>query len=263
MKSNTARPLHPAAKPSDRNVIGVASGKGGVGKTWLSITLAHALARRGDRVLLFDADLGLANIDIQLGLAARLDLGDVLSDRKRLAEAVMHYPAGEFDVIAGRSGSGALASLAAERLTRLRATLLDTAASYDRVVVDLGAGIDRPVRVFTPEQGICLVVTTGEPTALTDAYAFVKITYSTNPAARLMVVVNNADGREDGLRTYDTIKNACKNFLGRAPALAGMIRRDKCVAQAIRAQTALLSLYPNCDAAEDVEAIAMKLTRQE
>ena len=260
MKTNTARPLHPAAKVSDRNVISVASGKGGVGKTWLSITLAHALARRGDRVLLFDADLGLANVDIQLGLPVTADLGDVMAKRKRLAEAVTRFDDGEFDIVAGQSGSGGLATLPVEDLRKLRQTLYASASVYDRVVIDLGAGVDLPVRVFTPDHGICLVVTTDEPTALTDAYAFLKLTYGAKPDADLRIVVNDAGSREDGLRTYDTLKNACENFLGRAPGLAGLIRHDKSVAQSIRAQTALLSRHPNCEAAGDVEQIAQKLT---
>src|SRR3984957_7552478 len=133
--------------PADqsRRFIAIASGKGGVGKTWLAITLSHALIRSGRRVLLFDADLGLANVDVQLGIAPVVDLGSVLSGRTDVAGAITRHEATGLDVLAGRSGSGALSELPAETLelllTRLRAEL----AAYDVVVLDLGAGVDRIV----------------------------------------------------------------------------------------------------------------------
>ena len=97
-------------RPMKRNILAVASGKGGVGKTWFSITLAHWLARQGGRVLLFDGDLGLANVDVQLGITPRRDLAAVLGGRLRLAEAATPYEEGGFDILAGRSGSGSLST---------------------------------------------------------------------------------------------------------------------------------------------------------
>src|SRR5690606_6031064 len=123
----------------------VASGKGGVGKTWLSVTLAQALARSGARVLLFDGDLGLANVDIQLGLHPRNDLGGVLDGSYALKDAVAAHEGG-FDVIAGRSGSGSLAHVPAARLQQLMEELAVVASGYDRVILDLGAGLERTVR---------------------------------------------------------------------------------------------------------------------
>src|SRR6185312_15989217 len=108
-----AQPL--AQRPKGRNVIAVASGKGGVGKTWFSITLTHTLARAGQRVLLFDGDLGLANVDIQLGLMPKYDLGSVVAGRLTLNQAAVSYKDGGFDIIAGRSGSGTLANIPLSR----------------------------------------------------------------------------------------------------------------------------------------------------
>ena len=125
--------IAPASQPEKRNIIAVASGKGGVGKTWFSITLAHALALAGKKALLFDGDLGLANVDVQLGCTPRRDLGSVLSGEATLAQAVTPNPNG-FDIIAGRSGSGSLANLSAARLLDLRTELGRFAQNYDWVV---------------------------------------------------------------------------------------------------------------------------------
>ena len=135
-----------ASRRDDQRILAVASGKGGVGKTWLSITLAQAFARRGKRVLVFDGDLGLANIDIQLGLMPETDLQAVFDGRAGLKAAVMPYRQGGFDLIAGRSGSGGLASLPMERLEALCERLVVLAEDYDHVLIDLGAGVEKSVR---------------------------------------------------------------------------------------------------------------------
>ncbi len=242
-----------------RNMIAVASGKGGVGKTWLSITLSHALARAGRRTLLFDGDLGLANVDIQLGLAPPCDLGGVLADRYILGRAVMAYAEGGFEIIAGRSGTGGLASLPASRLAALASDLATLAAGYSEVVLDLGGGVDRTVRQLAARAGRCLVVTTDEPTSLTDAYAFIKLSLAHNRQADLRIVVNMAESESDGGRTYETLRKSCESFLKASPPLAGIIRRDSKVKDAIRHQSPLLTRHPNAAAAQDVEKLARQL----
>jgi flagellar biosynthesis protein FlhG len=247
---------HPASPAVGRNIVTVASGKGGVGKTWFSVTLAHALARAGRRVLLFDGDLGLANVDLQLGLAPRGDLDSVLAQRIEMDDAVTHYQPGGFDVVAGRSGSGALAALPAQHLAGLRDSLITLASGYDTAIVDLAAGVEQSVRILSGAAAVRLVVTTDEPTALTDAYAFIKLTTLRANAAGTRVVVNMAANESEGRHTYATLSKACQNFLGMTPALAGVVRRDRHVREAIRSQAALLTRYPNCEAATDVESIA-------
>src|SRR6185312_6804108 len=117
-----------------------------VGKTWFAITLCHALAKKKKKVLLFDGDLGLANVDIQLGLTPDRDLGGVIEGTSTLPGAVLRYAEGGFDILAGRSGSGNLATLPVQKLSDLRNDLMALARGYDQVVVDLGAGVDRSVR---------------------------------------------------------------------------------------------------------------------
>lgn len=251
----------PAQRSRSRNVIAVASGKGGVGKTWFAITLTHALARAGQRTLLFDGDLGLANVDIQLGLMPKHDLGSVVAGRLTLNQAALAFADGGFDIIAGRSGSGSLANIPLSRLHLLGDDLSLLAMSYDRVVVDLGAGVEKTVRALANAASTILVVTTDEPTALTDAYAFIKVTHLERPETDMRVVVNMANSTREGERIYNTLLKACEGFLRMSPPLAGVIRRDLKVREAIRNQTPLLTRSPNSEAAADVEAIVERLLR--
>ena len=244
-----------------RNIIAIASGKGGVGKTWFAITLSHALARAGQRVLLFDGDLGLANVDIQLGLMPKTDLGSVVAGRLTLNQAVVPFAQGGFDVLAGRSGSGTLANIPLSRLQMLGDDLLLLAGAYDRVVVDLGAGVEKTTRIFSQAAGTILVVTTDEPTSLTDAYAFIKVTHLERPGSDIRVVVNMANSIREGERIYNTLLKACEGFLKISPPLAGVIRRDLKVREAIRNQAPILTRSPNAEAAADVELVVDRLTR--
>ncbi len=259
--SSSARP-QPDTRPTGENIITIASGKGGVGKTWLAITLAHALARSGRRALLFDGDIGLANVDIQLGLAPEHDLGNVIAGRLSLHSAVTTFADGGFDIIAGRSGSGSLTALHPSRLTTLRDDLIAMTGGYDDVVVDLGAGLEQSVRLLTVPAGRCLIVTTDEPTALTDAYAFMKIIRAERPGIDLRVVINMAPTPKDGENTYNTLRKVCENFLKFTPPLAGVVCRDSHVKDAIRNQTAMLTRHPGSKASSEIEILARALARE-
>ena len=243
------------------NVIAIASGKGGVGKTWFSITLAHALAKAGKKVLLFDGDLGLANIDVQLGLMPKRDLNDVIRGRLSLDKVIQPYEDGGFDIVAGRSGQASLSALPSQRLTMLRDQLLDVADKYDIVLLDLGAGVDRTVRMLSASATRTLLVTTDEPTSLTDAYAFIKLGSAVGMSKNVGIVINQATNTAEGQKTYKTLLKACENFLRLKPPLIGMVHYDKKVRETIRFQTPILTRSPNCSAAEDVEQIAKVVIR--
>jgi flagellar biosynthesis protein FlhG len=250
----------PIAMPTGTKTIAIASGKGGVGKTWFAITLAHALANAGQKVLLFDGDLGLANVDIQLGLMPDQDLGDVLAGRLALHEVSLRFDAGGFDVIAGRSGSGRLAAVPQTRLFQLREELETISGDYDSILLDLGAGVERTVRQLVRSAGRIIVMTTDEPTALTDAYAFIKLSQLDRPDGKIAIVINMASSRRDGERTFHALRKACEGFLKISPPLLGIVRRDTRVRETIRNQCSLLTRYPNTEAALDVTAVARALS---
>jgi len=244
------------------NVLAIASGKGGVGKTWLAVTLSHLFARSGRHVLLFDGDIGLANVDVQLGLTPQRDLSSVLSGRNTLKEAVTHYDEGGFDIIAGRSGSASLATLPVEKLEAMAAELSNLQKNYDFVVIDLGAGIEQHVQYLASLASRCIVVVTDEPTSLTDAYAFIKVTCGTKNAPEIRIVINQAATQKEGEATYHTINKACVNFLNMSPQLLGIVRRDNKVKDSIRSQKSLLIKAPHSTAATDAAVLSIKLMQK-
>ena len=254
-------PVAPQSFPpvEGRRLIAVASGKGGVGKTWLAITLSHALAMAGRRVLLVDADLGLANVDVQLGLEPGQGLPAVLAGRLPVAEAARPHPEMGFDIVAGCSGSGALAGLDEAAHRRLLDALREAGPRWDDVVLDLGAGLDRGVRALAAASDILLVVATGEPTSLTDAYAVLKLHRRDRPGGDARLVVNQAPDRAAGERTWRNLDRACGSFLGGGVELAGILRRDPRVPDAIRRQAAFLSRHPTSPLASDVDALRAAL----
>lgn len=243
------------------NIIAIASGKGGVGKTWLAVTLAHLFARSGRRVLLFDGDIGLANVDVQLGLTPKHDLGAVIKGDVTLEQAITHYPAG-FDIIAGRSGSTSLANLSLSKLQQLKAELQEIAKNYDHVIIDLGAGIEQYVQFLTSIASRAIVVITDEPTSLTDAYAFIKLAVTRLNRPDIQIVVNQAASQKEGEKTYGALLKACTNFLNVMPPMLGIVRKDNKVRDAIRSQASLIDKAAYTTAATDCAAISIKLMQK-
>jgi flagellar biosynthesis protein FlhG len=246
----------PEQRPAGR-LIAIASGKGGVGKTWLAITLSHALAQRGRSVLLVDGDLGLANVDVQIGLQVGRDLSGLLKGERAEALATPVPDAG-FSVLAGRSGSGALAQLTAEQIETILAGLA-AAREFGTVILDIGAGLDRTARRLASVADTLLVVTTEEPTALTDAYACLKLAALDRPGGDRRIIVNMAGTQASGERTWLGLRKAAENFLKVSPPLAGVIRRDSRVSEAIRRQVPFLTRHPGAEAAQDIGRLATLL----
>ena len=207
---------------SGGQMLAIASGKGGVGKTWFAITLAHRLALAGKRTLLFDGDLGLANVDIQLGLMPEHDLAEVIAGRNTMQGVIARSDSAAIDIIAGRSGGGNLAALPEARLTALLDELAGLASGYDRTILDLGAGLENTVRTLAAAADTVIVVATDEPTSLTDAYAFIKLLALRQDNADIRIVVNMASSA----RGPTHLRHAAQGLQGLSADRTATARRD-------------------------------------
>lgn len=261
LPKSQSQPTRARVQPA--SIIAVASGKGGVGKTHTSIALSGCFAKLGKRTLLVDGDLGLANVDVQLGIAPETDLAAVVSGWVELDDAVTPVDGGAsqggFDVLPGRSGSGALAEMSPEEVARLAAGVSALALQYDQVILDLGAGIESNCMRLARAADKALMVVTDEPTSMTDAYAFIKVLRGYAPKVEVVHAINQAETRASGQRTHEAMARACETFLGFRPRLGGTIMRDEKVRDAIRCQKTLMSIDPNSQAIQDIMAIAQGL----
>lgn len=226
--------------------------------------LSCAYGRAGMRALLVDCDLGLANVDVQLGVRPQADVHSVVRGFLELDAAVtpvMGGPGrnGGFDLIAGHSGSGALASVKLDDVARIANGLTKLAPHYDRIVLDCSAGIDPNVLRFVRAADRLVLVVTEEPTALTDAYALVKLLRLQGAAVVPWVIVNMAENRIKGRKVFDQFSLACNEYLGFKPRFAGVVTRDPRVPDSIRAQTPLPVRHPQSQAYEDVIRIVETL----
>ncbi len=249
------------------DILAITSGKGGVGKTFVSANLAAALARRGERVLVLDADLGLANLDVVLNLYPKITLHDVFTGKARLEDAILPAPGG-FSVLLAGSGLVEYSRLTAEVRDQLLRIIETVRPRYDRVLLDTGAGISDVVLFTVSLATDVLVVATPEPTSLTDAYATVKVLATQQERARISLVVNQVSRPGEGRVIRGQLQQVVDRFVspalpeGRGPVkleLLGEIPNDKSVREAVQKRQLLLEALPGCDAAKGVQAIAARL----
>lgn len=241
-------------------ITAIGSGKGGTGKTLIAVSLAHALTHQGERVLLCDADLGLSNTSVHLGLNGG-DLAGLLTGKTSLKDALVAVPCGgrySFDLLAAAPGAGTFANSGEAAALPLLATL-ETADQYDRVLIDLAAGVDGAVMGFASRADETLLVLTPDPASLTDAYAFTKLMLRRTRTRAPQILVNMALNVTEGRRIADTLATSARSFLGSAPEYLGYIPFDARVSEAVRRQSPLLSTFPQTPASAAIEAIARKL----
>jgi flagellar biosynthesis protein FlhG len=245
----------PVATGSAARVIAVTSGKGGVGKTNVVANLAVALGRRGQRVVVIDADLGLANLDTLLGLHPRATLRHVLNGERSIREILLEGPAG-VQIVPASSGF--------EDLTRLtnaqRFQLLDQVdtleGAFDVLLLDTGAGISDNVLFFAAAAQETVVVVTPEPTSLTDAYAVVKVLSTRYAERTLSVLVNMARSEWEARRTFSHLARVADRFLQVSLRYLGNVPYDAELPQAVRRQKVLLDLAPGAPASRAFETLA-------
>lgn len=239
-------------------VIAVASGKGGVGKTQVAMNLSLALARRGRRVVLIDADLGTANVDVALNLSAPHDLSQVLSGRMTIDEVAVEIEPG-LRVVVGASGLAGAADLSALDRGDLVGSLSRLEHSADELIIDCGAGISQNVLCFAQAADELFVVTTPEPTALTDAYALLKVLATRYGEVDADVVVNLARSAGEAARTFAHLARVTERFLGFAPRSLGHLPSDGEASASIRRQQSVLELAPRAPVSLALDALASRL----
>lgn len=237
--------------------ITITSGKGGVGKTNLSLNLALQLASLGKRTCLFDADFGTANVNILLGLSPRYDIKDVIIADKELADIVIAENK-NLDILPGSSGVEEMANLKPRQLGKLLDALA-TMADYDFLVVDTAAGISKNVVSFCLAASEVVLVITHEPTSLTDAYALLKVLAANGYKGTAKVVVNRCHDSSHARITFATFKNAVAQHLHLKVAALGLVLEDSKMVEAIRLQEPFLRKFPDSQTAKCFHLIATRL----
>ncbi len=234
---------------SNCRVITITSGKGGVGKTNLSVNFALSMASRGKNVLLFDADLGLANVDVMLGMIPKYTLLNVLNGQKTLQEIILEGPGGIRLVASGSGGVQELADLNETQRGRFLEALLDLQKQSDVILIDTGAGLHPNVLAFVLAAEEVVIVTTPEPTALMDAYGMIKILYREKQNPLITVVVNMASNQAEADEAGKKLVILSKRFLDLEIKYLGFVPRDPAMIRAVREQKPVLISAPLCPAA--------------
>ena len=260
---SSASPASPAS-PRRARITAVTSGKGGVGKTFVSANLAAALARRGERVLVLDADLGLANLDVVLNLYPKITLHDVFTGKHALDEAILAAPGG-FSVLLAGSGMVEYSRLTPEVREQLLNVVETVTPRFDRVLLDTGAGISDVVLFTVSLADEVLVVATPEPTSLTDAYATIKVLATTQGRHTLQLLVNQANRPGEGRIIRGQLQQVVDRYVSPGQEtpikleLVGEIPSDPAVREAVQRRQLLLECFPGSLAAQAIGAAAGRL----
>ncbi len=252
-----AMPTRAQGNPCTR-VIAVTSGKGGVGKTNVVVNLAVELARAGKRVLVLDADLGLGNIDVLLGLVPRFTLEHVLCGSHRLSDIIISGPAG-IQVLPAGSGLPQLTSLTDSQQLTLQSELERTADTVEVLLIDTGAGVSPNVTYFASAAQETIVVISPEPTSLTDAYALMKVLCRQHREHRFKVLVNLVKSQREATQTFRKLDRAAERFLNIKLEYLGCIPLDDYLPMAVIEQKAVTELFPCSPASRAFAELAKKV----
>ena len=240
-------------------VISVTSGKGGVGKTHTTVNLGLALVKLGKKVLLLDADLGLANVNILLGFKSGATIADLLAGRATLKDVIVKHPSG-LDIIPAASGIPEIVNLNDEERLSLLNAIGDVGFDYDYLIVDTAAGIGDSVVYFNLAAEEIIVVTNSEPTSITDAYALIKVLNSLHGVNQVSILVNRNPIGVDARQTYAKLVATTDKFLSVRLKYIGFVSEDDSVSEAVKSQKPFLELFPSSKASLDISKIAKKVS---
>ncbi len=249
----------PQSSGKERNarIITVSSGKGGVGKSNFTLNFALALKSLGRKVLIFDADIGMANIDVLMGIRARYSLYHLLKGERDIFE-IIELGTNGLPFIAGGSGMADLFSLSENDLDYFTSQVERIAEEMDYIIFDTGAGLSKETLKFITAADECLVVTTPEPTSITDAYALIKVVHGLEKDVAFRLVINRVNGESESRQVADKISLVAKQFLDMDIPTLGYLSDDAHVMQAVKKQVPFSAAFPGCAAARDVQALAMR-----
>lgn len=242
--------------------IAILSGKGGVGKSNLSVNLGYALNMQANNVVLFDCDMGLANIDILLGISPDMFLQHLFLKDTPLRDIVFPIAADrdkKYDLIPANSGLGNFAELDADTRDLVCDHINPFATDYDTVLMDIAAGISRTALDFSSRADMRLVVVTPEPTSVTDSYALMKVMHNDMGISSFHIVINQSDSEQEALATYNRLAMVCEHFLGFKPAYLGCIANDPAVHRSVTKQKPFILNEPDSAAARGCHVIAQNI----
>ncbi|NBG87586.1 MinD/ParA family protein [Isachenkonia alkalipeptolytica] len=246
----------------DSRVVAVTSGKGGVGKTNFTINLGITLAKAGKKVVIFDADLGLANIDVILGSIPKYTLVDLMERDLPIEKVMSEGPEG-IGIISGASGIEGLMDMSPEKVEGLTRRFSEISRYADFILIDTGAGISKSVLSFVLAAQEVLVISTPEPTSITDAYAVIKAIGNQDRDKSIQLLINKVKDSKEGREVYHKLQRVGKEFLQMEIGLLGFVREDPSVVKAVYSQNPFAVQFPACHAAKDIEAAARKLVSKE
>lgn len=238
-------------------VIAVTSGKGGVGKSNVTVNLAVTLAQSGEKVMIMDADMGLANIDVLLGLSPGLNLSHVINGECSLEETIIEGPAG-IKIVPASSGIAAMSDLTPAQNAGVIRSFSDLTEPVDTLLIDTAAGLSDSVVSYTRAAREVIVVVCDEPASITDAYAMVKVMNRDYGVERFHVLANQAHGAQQGRELYNKLARVSQKFLDVTLDFLGSIPYDDCLKKAVQKQKSVVEAFPRSPSALAFKQIGKK-----
>lgn len=258
VSADQAAGLRRLANPKPVRVVAVSGGKGGVGKTNVSVNLAVSAAEQGHKVMLLDADLGLANVDVMLGLHPKYTLSNVLQGDCSLDEAIVEGPAGVM-VVPGASGIQHMAELSSAEHTGLIRAFSELSTDIDLLIVDTAAGINDTVISFTRAAHDILVVVCDEPASITDAYAIIKLLNRDYGHSRFRILANMVRTAQEGRELYNKMCRVTDRYLDVMLSYMGAVPYDENLRKAVRGQRPVVQAYPRSRVSQAFNSLAKKV----
>lgn len=242
-------------------IITVTSGKGGVGKSNFIVNLAITLSKEEKKVLLFDADIGMGNDDVLMGICHKYNIMDVINGEVSIEEGIIEGPNG-IHLLPGGTGINNIEDLTEEQREKF-INEIDNVDGYDYILIDTGAGINRTVLAFIASSDEAIFILTPEPTSLTDGYSLFKALKHFKIETHVNIVINRALSEEEGRATFSKFDLATRRFLNRYPTYLGCIYEDKHLTMAVRNQTPVVIKYPKSEAARSIVRVAERVMGKE